>query len=103
MSAILHVALLVLVIQFVVHFWRKGKLTGRERSLYNHSMLIGNLLVLYVLAQMFMKTKKVAYVLPVVAYLAIYLIHGHDVPNTGEAWMLAGGLAFGVLSTGVKL
>lgn len=103
MSPLLLVSLLVLLVQFIVHFWRKGKLTGRERSLYNHTMLVGNFVVMYALVHMFLKTKKVAYLLPVAAYLAVYLIHGHDVPNTGEAWTLSGGIAFGVLSTAVKM
>jgi len=103
MSPLLLVSLIVLIIQFIVHFWRKGKLTGRERSLYNHAMLVGNFIVMYVLVHMFLKTKKLAYVLPIVAYLAVYLIHGHDVPNTGEAWTLSGGIAFGVLSSGLRV
>jgi hypothetical protein len=103
MSTLLVVAISVLLVQIIAHFWRKGKLSGEAKTLYNHAMLVGNLIVLFVLLQTYMKTKRVAYILPVVTYLAVYLVHGHDAPNTGEAWNLAGGIALGALASGVKL
>lgn len=103
MSALLVIAILVLLIQIVAHFWRKGKLSGQVKSWYNHAMLVGNLIVLYVLLHSYMKTKRVAFILPIITYLAVYLIHGHDATNTGEAWNLAGGIALGALSSGIRL
>lgn len=103
MSTLYVVALLVLLTQFVVHFWRKKKLSGEAKTMYNHAMMVGNLLVLYVLLHSYMKTKKVCFILPMITYLAIYLIHGHNTQDTGEAWSLAGGIAVGALSCSIKL
>lgn len=104
MSAMLVLATLVLFLQITVHFWRKEKLSGRAKNLYNHAMMAGNAIVLFALLSSYLKTKRVVFMIPVVAYAIAYFVNGHNNDrDTGEVWTLVGGLTLGVLSSGLNL
>ena len=94
-----HIAFYLLILEIVLHFYKKTVTCPVEQKRIINLMLVINVYMIYVLLSLYGKTKNILYLLPLLLYAFNYFYFGHRHDSkSGEMWILMGVITLGMLA-----